>query len=149
MIFRDFIKSNYDDIKCVIKFNCIKKKVTWSEDVFHDTIIKCLEKVKELPNYIGYIVRAYKNNLINTNKHENRMTYVSETPEEPYETVECKYDVDAIYRILTAQYGPELIHLFKLWLTGYSVREIEEKYHKVKLTYQFKKIKNTIKVLTS
>lgn len=149
MIFRDFIASNYDDIKCVIKFNCIKRKVTWSEDVFHDTILKCLEKVVDLPNYIGYIVKAYRNNLINNDKHENRMTYVSETPETPYENTGCKYDVDAIYRILISQYGEELIQLFKMWLVGYSVREIEEMSHKTKLTYQFKKIKNTIKVLTS
>lgn len=138
--FRVFISSNYKKMKQIVQRNCWKRGMNFNEDIYNDVILKCLQVAPEGIDYSGYIITAYNNAYWNKLKKPipDELSTVNELAVKDTDSI----DLDIIYKKIHNKFGPILLSLFKKWLSGWSVREIEELSGKDKLTYQFKKIKD-------
>lgn len=148
MLFKNYISSNYSRIKLLIKRNCWKYAMVFDEDVFQDTMMRCLETLREEKTpkeFDGYVLGAYNKNLWREASYA-RNKYLTNLCEEDKDVPENnppdhKIDLELLYEHATNKYGYELVSLFKQWLKGYSVRELQEQTGIQDLTYQFKKIR--------
>ena len=140
--FRSFISFNYGKIKQVIRRNCWKRGLQFNDDLFNDVLLRCLEKAPDNINYTGYIITSYNRAWLNSMKSHEDPTPVDEyiINQPPF-----KVDPDVIYKDIKNNFGEELFEMFKRWLSGWSVKEIEEMAGKNGLTYKFKKIRDFIK----
>lgn len=146
MNFKTYISMDYHDIKLIVKRNCWNKGNRFDEDIFDETITKCLETIQEdndQETFRGYVIKAYNINLARESQYSyNKCSCDAKMPDESIEYHDI--DIGLIYEDLTNKYGAELIGYFKEWLSGYSVKEVEEMHGVQKLTYRFKKIKEYI-----
>lgn len=118
----------------------------FDEDVYQDTMMRCLETLHEEKTpkeFDGYVLGAYNKNLwreadYSCNKYETTVDYDDQPADDHTDSY---IDLSILYDKARKRYGDDLIRLFKDWLSGYSVREIEEKTGRKDLTYQFKKIR--------
>lgn len=140
--FKAFISSNYKKIEQIIRRNCWKRGLQFSIDLFNDVILRCLEKAPNNINYTGYIITSYNRAWLNSIKscagNPQTEEYIIDQPL-------FKIDLDIIYDDIKNNFGEELMEMFKRWLSGWSVKEIEEMAGKNGLTYKFKKIRDFIK----
>lgn len=139
-----YIDIEYKQIKCIVQRNCWSKGIKFDEDVFEETLTKCLTNLKEdktIEGFRAYILVAYNNNLYRESQYayNSKRSYTIDIP-----TKSTTQQHDFIYDELSKKYGDHIIMYFKEWLAGYSVREIEERHHEKGLTYKFKKIKEYI-----
>lgn len=142
--FRVFISSNYKKMKQIVQRNCWKLGMKFNEDIYNDMILKCLQVAPDdIIDYSGYMIMAYNNAY--WNKLKKLVPTELSTDNEPSAEDTNSIDLDIIYKKIHNKFGSILLSLFKKWLSGWSVREIEELSGKDKLTYQFKKIKDCIK----
>lgn len=148
MEFRDYVSGNYQRIKLLVQRNCWNRSTTFSEDIFHDVLMNCLEAIDHEmteSEYRGYILRSYNNLLINSARKNSRVELRESTVDEPEYNDPCsQIDLQLIYNDLEEVFGLRGVELFKMWLRGYSVREIEESTGEYGLTYLFKKMKARI-----
>lgn len=70
--FKEYISKNYKHLKDKIKNYCYNKKLLYSEDVFQETLLKCMEqiKIKGLADISdkgceNYIFMSMRNNIYN------------------------------------------------------------------------------------
>lgn len=149
---KEFLSKDYSKVRLTIQRNCWNRSQRFDDDIFGNVIMNCLEKLtddKTEKEFYGYIIRSYNNALINESKSAYVRTSVKiDMDVETESGIEDRVDLELIYEKVEGKFGKELTDLFKMWLKGYSVREIEELSGKIKLTYQFKKIREFIAKLS-
>ena len=122
------------------------------EDVFHDTIIKCIETCKEneltVQQLKNYIFISYKRNYLRELEYARNKNR-SELPEGFDIEVTDKFNLDYEFvkdRVIEI-FGENEWKLFEDYIYGSKVSEIERENHEKGLYYRFNKIKNYIKRL--
>ena len=145
------VSEKYDLIKQSLIREWYKHNTTsFDEDLFHDTLCKCIVKMGEneyLESEIfNYIFIAFKQNTMregmyhrNSMKVDTEITYIGEC--------EQSYDIDyfTIISDIREKFGVELFEAFSDWVDGESVSSIEKRRGLKGLAYQFKKISKWIK----
>lgn len=145
MTFRNYIEQNYNKSKDIIKRNCWKRGIKFDEDIFEDTLIKCLETlIIEQDDYQGYLINSYNNNALRETQYAyNKYKDDVPIPDKPFSNNDI--DIEQLYDLLENKFDKDIIIYFKEWVDGDSIRVIEENHKVSGLTYKFKKIREYIK----
>lgn len=154
----DLIATKYEELKANCSFayhqatgECL------NEDVFHDTLIKCMETLtnetieqmdeKALMNYT-YI--AYKTNMFREKQYYRvknvvPLTTKHDQPTNTYSLSE-NWDIsEKIQNYIIQKFGQELFEQYCAWIIDEkSISEIENTYNTTGLYYKFKKLKESI-----
>lgn len=89
-IFKQFINTNYEYIRQHIIAFCMDQHYKWEEDIFHDTLMKCIDLVERNglkdssdQGIMNYIFKAYKFNTMRerqycrVTKRDNNVTDIN------------------------------------------------------------------------
>lgn len=145
------ISSKYSQIKKVLNCEWVKTHTTpFDEDLFHDTLYKCINKMENKLQTEGeifnYIFVAFKYNVIresmyhrNSMKVDAEISYIGE-----YNQI-FNMDYDLITNGIKEKFGIELYEAFSEWVSGKSITKITAETKIDNLYYKFKKIKEWVK----
>lgn len=153
-----FISQQYELIKKSLKKDLRKSRnLDFDEDVFHDTLLKCVEKYEELDfkndeEFISYIIVSFKTNLkrdklyaVNSKRYDGEV----EDFESEFKDNTNNYsniDIDIIIEEINREFGEDDCNKFSDWLINQlTIQEINNKYNCKNARYIIDKIKNYIK----
>ena len=142
-----YINENYYQLKKDLVKYCKYNGLKFDEDIFHNTIIGCMDKVDDVDNFKNYLFISFKNNL-NREKQYHRNLLRDELPdnyEASVNNTESLIEYNDIQRLLRNKFGEEMLELFNKHISGYSVRELEQLYNCKQLTYKLNKMKQYCK----
>lgn len=135
-----------EDFKCKIK----RIGLSFDEDIFSDTIIKCNNNLKDRKcnkkDMISYFWQAFKNNTLrelyySRNKLRGELTI--DIKDEPYNIEEI--DFDKVSQMIIDEYGCELYQLFALHANGTSYEELSKLTDINNVKYKFRCIRKYIR----
>lgn len=136
MDINDFITKNYSRLA----------KLCPDEDIFHDTLIKCITHYDGVSEPENYIRHAYKINTIREKQYSyNKCRSDAEIPESHYS--ESFAELDNILSILNSNFNNTLVSLYIKHKEGEPVDKLEQNYNMKSLYYKFKAIDNFISKL--
>ena len=147
VVFLDFISNHYHEMKS--KLQKLYKSFVFSEDVFHDTIIKMhkiFETKKCAPEiFIKYMCSAFKTNMLRERsffRNAKTDTMTDFGCNEPYEHgyTETFIDVSLMEDHLRKKFGNTLTNAYMDWLSGYEIKEIMETHNINSGYYHIKKM---------
>ena len=148
-----YINENYYQLKTDLVKYCNYNGLKFDEDIFHNTIIGCMDKVNDIDNFKNYLFISFKNNL-NREKQYHRNLLREELPDnyelsDNYEVstdnTESLIEYNSIQELLRNKFGEKMLELFNKHISGYSVRELEQLYNCKQLTYKLNKMKQYCK----
>lgn len=122
------------------------------EDIFHDTIIKCIDTCKEnelTPEQLkNYIFISYKRNYIREQEYARNKNR-SDLPEGYDISIldDINIDYEFIKKKVIKVFGEDEWRLFEDYIYGFKVSDIERDNSEKGLYYRFNKIKNYVKKL--
>ena len=122
------------------------------EDIFHDTIIKCIDTCKEnelTPEQLkNYIFISYKRNYIREQEYARNKNR-SDLPEGYDISVldNINIDYEFVKKKVIEVFGEDEWRLFEDYIYGSKVSDIERDNSEKGLYYRFNKIKNYVKKL--
>ena len=147
-----FIAEKYDEIKGGIDKESRK---SWSkpidEDVFHDTILKCVEKIRfndlTPQQVLNYVFISYKTNYIREQQYaRNAMSVdVKITDDMRGYDIPDTPDYEIIKEAVIKEFGEKEWSLFEDYIRGTKVSELERSDGEKGLYYRFNKIRAYIK----
>jgi hypothetical protein len=153
-----FISSNYELIKKSVKRDLRgNRKLEFDEDVFHDTLLKCMEKYSDIKfnndeEFISYIIVSFKTNLkrdklyaVNSKRYDGEIEdFESEFKNISYE--KTNIDIDNLINQINVEFGEDSKNKFVDWLINQlTIKDINEKYNCNNSRYIIDKIKEYIK----
>ena len=152
---RDFIDKEYTLLKKTAKYEWRRKSnEEFNEDIFHDTLVKCIthleDKTMTKEEIIAYFVGAFQINCL----RENMYACNSKRSEEEIGDIEIdgettisslSMDYKIILKKIEIIFGKEYKEIFKMSMEGYSVKEITEETNYKTVRYKLDTMKNWIK----
>lgn len=147
-----YINNHYNEIKRTLKKEYRKLNTSdFDEDIFHETLIKCIEifETKETFNendFMPYIITAFKTNVIRSAQYfSNSMKSNTDVENINVET-NNKIDIDfnLILNDVKNTFGYENYEKFMDWIENKSIKEINENYNCNNSRYIIDKIRNYI-----
>lgn len=148
----DFIANNYNKIKSNISKESIKKlNIELDEDIFHDTILKCIKTCDKLDLTVdqlsNYIFISYKTNYLreqeyarNKNRDDIDLSLIDDCKPDKLDI-----DYEKMKYIIIDQFGDNEWKLFEDYIYGASISDISKENRETGLYYRFNKIKNYAK----
>lgn len=137
-----FIASNYDKLKEYIR---TANNGFINEDIFHETLIRCMSKFNETPNlnneylvwnFIPYFIKAYKTNAIREFQYYSNRNKVDCSFDEyefslnPYFgdscSIETIIDYNMLFEKVKYEFGIETFEKFSDWMNGYTIEDINK-----------------------
>jgi hypothetical protein len=144
----DYVTREYHALKSLSKriWNNLKIGI-FNEDVFHDTLLKCLETLKRNDlnenEYLRYFSTAFKTNSLRQMKyayHAQRTD--AELDELPlFSNDSSTVDYNLLIERLNERYGNAQMNIFMDWLNGYTIRELNERHSRNDCRYVIDRIK--------
>lgn len=152
--FLRMVNEHYKEIKNMFILNVNKLKMSFDEDIFHDTIIKCGEVYKDDTNDYkkikAYLWVSYKTNLINKLERTKRMESFEELTD--FDIIDEDYipEMDEMMDIvryeLYQEFNADIVNIwFKHIIENKEYDELEEESEIHNIHYQFKKIRKFIR----
>lgn len=144
----DYIANHYSEIRNNIEKESIKKfGCEIDEDIFHDTILKCLKTNNKLDltkdKLINYIFISYKTNYLreleyarNKNRDDIEVSNLDNIDNDRY-----YIDYNNIKNIIINKFGKKEWSLFEDYIYGESIQDISKENSEKGLYYRFNKIK--------
>lgn len=146
------VSNSYNRIRTCAKNEWKKYHAsTFDEDLFHDTIIKCMETLdkKELQEneIMAYINSSFKTNILRDTQYARN---IKKNEDDPYQIVipisdKPKIDIDIVREDIANVFTESESDMFNDWLDGMTIKEINEKYESSKARYIIDRIKEYIK----
>lgn len=152
-VYLGWIAKMYNELKSGLdkeSQKCWSKSI--DEDIFHDTIIKCVDTCKSneltVQQLKNYIFISYKRNYLRERdyaRNKNR----GELPEDFDIESDDKTSIDyeLVKNKIIEVFGEKEWRLFEDYIYGSKVSEIERENHEKGLYYRFNKIKTYVKKL--
>lgn len=148
--FMESISKQFNSIK--EDFRCKIKRIglSFDEDIFSDTIIKCNNNLRNRSytqkDMISYFWQAFKNNTL-------RELYYSRNKLKEELTIDIKDDInnieqidfDKVSQMIIDEYGCELYQLFALHANGTSYEELSKLTDISNIKYKFRCIRKYIR----
>jgi hypothetical protein len=148
----EFITSEYKKLKSLsmrIWYNM--KNGDFNEDVFHDTLVRCMESLKEKElehnEYLMYFASSFKRNSIRNTKYacnknkEDIDINTHDIPHTYYDTM----DYDWMMSKLEVEFGKDNMLIFNDWIDGNTVNELNEKHSRTNCRYLIDKMRQYAK----
>lgn len=148
------VNEHYKEIKKSFILNVSKLKMSFDEDIFHDTIIKCGEvykdDTKDYKKVKAYLWVSYKTNLINKLERTKRMESFEELTN--FDIIDEEYIpemdemMDIVQYELYQEFEADVVNIwFKHILENKDYNELEAESGIHNIHYQFKKIRKYIR----
>lgn len=150
-ILSNYIEVNYDSIKTLLKKEWYKMKQSkFDEDIFHSTLIKCMEKfdssIFNENDFMAYLVSSFKTNTIREDGYFNNCKRDNKDVMTIKKEVFDNYSVD-INNLLTdicENFNKDYCNIFIDWLDGATIKELNEQYNKKNCRYIIDKIRKYV-----
>lgn len=152
-ILQEYINNQYENLKKILKREYRKLETSeFDEDIFHETLIKCIDifKTKETfdeNEFKAYLTASFKTNVIrDAQYYSNSMR--SNTNIENLDNLsnyKDNIDFELILENIKNTFGIENYNKFMDWLENKSIQEINENYNCKNSRYIIDKIRNYIK----
>lgn len=147
-----FINTNYHNLYKMLKYEWRKMETSeFDEDIFHDTLIKCMDKFNDRKfdenEFKAYITSSFKMNVIRSKQYYD-VSMKSDTDVETLDytvTMQFNCDFNTIIKDIKEKFGNESCEKFLDWLEDKSIKEINEMYNCKNSRYLIDKIKDYIK----
>ena len=147
-----YINSNYNVIYKMLKYEWRKMDSSdFDEDIFHETLIKCMDKFNEKSfdenEFKAYITSSFKMNVIRSKQYYN-VSMKSDTDVETLDsciTNKFNCDFNTIVEDIKDTFGDESCEKFLDWLEDKSIKEINETYNCKNSRYLIDKIRSYVK----
>lgn len=123
----------------------------FDEDVYHDTLIKCMELLKdkqmEHSEIMSYIVAAFKTNILRDKTYACNKYRANDDVEAIKIETTARDDIDFNLMLsnVYSKFGKDYHEIFLDWLDGMTIKELNEKYNKTNIRYIIERIKEYIK----
>lgn len=154
LTFLDMVSKNYDSIRKMLIINSLKLKVSFDEDLFHDTLLKCSRSYKDDINNINkiknYIWVAFRKNTSKALVRKKVLENIDDLQD--FDIIDEDYivEMDELYDIikeeLIAEFGEEITDLWFRHVGLEETYDVLEAESGIKnIHYQFKKIRKYIR----
>ena len=144
----DVVELEYNYMKrCASQEWSKHNKTALDEDLFHDTLLKCIEQMnnKNLmkEEIIAYIISSFKTNMLRETK------YARHTKKDDSDVMncvipisdKCSIDIGMVKERILQNFENKDFDMFCDWLQGYTIKEINKKYQSTSARYIIDKIK--------
>ena len=127
------------------------EKSEFDEDIFHDTLLKCMDKFNtddfNEDEFMPYITTAFKMNVIRSHQYHDVAMRSDTEIENVNEVIDDKHNIDysIIIDDIKNKFGEDSCNKFLDWLDDKSIKEINETYECNNSRYLIDKIKEYIK----
>lgn len=155
VFFNEYVAQHYDALKMIATKEVNKKICSdYIEDIFHDTLIKCIKQLENKPmeqnEILAYFTRAIQVNIIRETKYAYNSlktdgVEVEEWDENLNEMNISKIDYQNILKDIESNFSTEWKNIFQLWSEGFTIQEINEKIQINNSRYIVDKLKIWIK----
>lgn len=148
-----FVNSQYKALHKMLKYEWRKMETSeFDEDIFHDTLLKCMDKFNNVDKFDenefkAYITSAFKMNVIRSKQYYD-VSMKSDTDVETIDstiTMSFNCDFNIIIEDVKEKFGKENCEKFLDWLEDKSIKEINEIYNCKNTRYIIDKIREYIK----
>ena len=152
---KEFINNEYTLLKKNAKYEWRRKSnEVFNEDIFHDTLLKCLTHLqnKEMTKeeLMAYFIGAFQMNCLrennyacNSKKSEEDINNINIDGETTISSLSIDYKI--ILKKIEILFGKDYKEIFQLSMEGLSVKEITEATKYKTVRYKLDTIKNWLK----
>ena len=148
--FLTYVANNFKTIKNKFELQIKRVGLSFDEDIFSDTILKCNEKLKESnindKEMLYYFWMAFKNNTL------REIGYIrNNTTDQIPEDIIDEYDdekidlFDVVTKLIIDEFGEEIYQLFSLHANGMTYEELYKITKKENLKYIFRKVREYVR----
>lgn len=152
-----FISEKYELIKKTLKKDLRgNRNLSFDEDIFHDTLLKCIEKYDEInfktdEEFISYIIVSFKTNLkrdklyaVNSKRYDGEIEYFASEFRDSNDNSDI--DINFLIEEIINNFDEESTNKFIDWLINQmTIKDINKKYNCDNSRYTIDKIKDYIK----
>lgn len=156
LYFNDFVNKSYDVLKNIAIKESNKRIINDSiEDIFHDTLIKCIKqlenKLMSESEYIAYFTKAIQINIIRETQYAYNLlkTDVEDIENWDGELTETNInsiDFKNILCNIEKNFNEQWKNVFQLWLNGLTIQDINENLKIRNSRYIVDKVKEWVKI---
>ena len=148
--FLTYVANNFKTIKNKFELQIKRVGLSFDEDIFSDTILKCNEKLNESnindKEMLYYFWMAFKNNTL------REIGYIrNNTTDQIPEDIIDEYDdekidlFDVVTKLIIDEFGEEIYQLFSLHANGMTYEELYKITKKENLKYIFRKVREYVR----
>jgi hypothetical protein len=155
VLFNEYVAEHYDVLKKIAAKEVSKKIcLDYFEDIFHDTLIKCIKQFENKPmeqnEILAYFTRAIQVNVIRETKYAYNSlktdgVEIEEWDGDLTEMNISRIDYQNILYDIQKTFSVEWKEVFQLWTEGLTIKEINEKINIKNSRYITDKIKIWLK----
>lgn len=155
VFFNEYVAQHYDALKMIATKEVNKKICSdYIEDIFHDTLIKCIKQLENKPmeqnEILAYFTRAIQVNIIRETQYAYNSLKTDGVEVEEWdvnlnEMNISKIDYQNILNDIESNFSTEWKNIFQLWSEGFTIQEINEKIQINNSRYIVDKLKIWIK----
>lgn len=135
--FNDFMETNYDHLRGILVREWRQRSQTpFDEDLFHDTLINCMEKFpntdeKSESDFIAYTVKAFRNNFCRKRLyHDVSKSVDAEVENFQIETkMKLEIDINIVLEYVKSQFGELQALQFADWINDQTIKQLNAKYN--------------------
>ena len=135
--FNEFMETNYDILRNILlKEWRHRSNAPFDEDLFHDTLIKCMDKFpnsdeKSESDFIAYTVKAFQYNFCRKRLYHD----VSKNVDAEVEHIQIEskmkldIDIDIVLEYVKSQFGELPALQFADWINDQTIKQLNAKYN--------------------
>lgn len=148
--FLTYVANNFKTIKNKFELQIKRVGLSFDEDIFSDTILKCNEKLKESnindKEMLYYFWMAFKNNTLREIGYLRNNT-TGQIPEDIIDDDDDeKIDLfDVVTKLIIDEFGEEIYQLFSLHANGMTYEELYKITKQENLKYTFRKVREYVR----
>ena len=155
VLFNEYVAQHYDVLKTIAPKEVSKKICSdYIEDIFHDTLVKCIKQLENKPmeqnEILAYFTRAVQVNIIRETQYafnslKTDGVEIEEWDEDLDEMNLSQIDYQNILNDIETNFSIEWKTIFQLWCEGLTIHEINNKLIIQNSRYIVDKLKKWIK----
>lgn len=136
VLFNEYVAQHYDILKMIATKEISKKICSdYIEDIFHDTLVKCIKqlenKLMEQNEIIAYFTRAVQINVIRETQYAYNSLKTDGVEIEKWngdldEMNLSKIDYQNILNDIEIHFSTEWKNIFQLWCEGLTIQDINK-----------------------
>ena len=154
IITHEYINQNYNKLKNWLMWDWHQMSIEpFDEDIFHDTLLKCIEKFenKDMENdseFVSYLRSAFKTNALREKLYFRNLQSADVPLENIYRPTTPNYNIDMklVLEKVEKEFGKIACEQFQEWVEGSSIKELNEKYNCSNMRYVMDKIRQFVKM---
>ena len=150
-----FISDNYEKLQKIAKRELRKKQYhLFDEDIFHDTLYKCMTQLDDTlltqDEIIAYFTRAIQVNIVRDSLYAYNTLRSNEDfseIDEPITFASCIAEIDYKHILEDIKETFDIEHqvVFRMWAEGFTVKEINKELKIKTARYKVDKLKEWVK----